>query len=946
MRDVNGSSFVLLADQGDWAPPVDVTAGPHLGVISGMTWTASTWTLAGKQSWRLPAATARADAQARANEQAAALSSTSFVVVDAFNGVARINAGGVGVESLNGATWTPVIDQNGTPLAPKVGSTFKAMSLGGSRLALLASDGANVTLDLFDLRGRWPLVSLALDSGGTAVAAAAEGQIFVLGPGGLAIFEGGPIDELFAPPIGVFLPVSANPNPLRRTALLNSSALALGPGSVALGMAVDAERVGILMDDGTGAQTIALLDRASGAWTGAPVPINSTDGTPLPYMTDIALMRDGFVALMAPAGPAPSGPLDCAVGTVSSQGLTLAPRRYPMLDQYAARFASLPGPDVFYLGGTPPPNGVPLPRRLLPLSHPGYLTSGALARFAIPGSDPDQVWHRVYAEAYLPQGTTVTIWARAAEVRFDDAVPQATLVVEQADSALSQAKLAGNATAIGAAQAALASAQTDLQAAKALAKTDQITAATLVAEQASSALSQATLAGNATAIAAAQAALAHAQTDLQAVKSLSVADQNTQAAADQAALAAVLLAATPDLAPLNAANAATVAKNNSLPPLSATLTAALTVAPFHRQPPLTAVSQPSELPFHPGLAALAGAPGALYEVLLQRGVGANRRLTGAFLDIVAIAAGDGRHSPCLRAIRVYSSRFSYQDEYLPTYFHQTQISDESDVAATASPPDFRERLLANFEGLLTPIENRVAAAEYLLDPNAAPASALPWLCSYFGRTLDPTWPQARSRRALAAMGRQFRQRGTYRGVCLALDIATDGAVARGEIVVLETFRLRRSDATVLGIPMSGRNSLTGYGVPSGNSIVGDTLTLSAERSIDMLALLAPSAASTADPSAASQLLVEYADRFQVTVLLQGPTTAALRPIVSNVLLAELPAQLGFDIVATDQRFILGLSPLLDVDTFLDPSAAPAPLTLDQSVVGRDAIVRNPAALRQ
>jgi hypothetical protein len=62
--------------------------------------------------------------------------------------------------------------------------------------------------------------------------------------------------------------------------------------------------------------------------------------------------------------------------------------------------------------------------------------------------------------------------------------------------------------------------------------------------------------------------------------------------------------------------------------------------------------------------------------------------------------------------------------------------------------------------------------------------------------------------------------------------------------------------------MSGRNSLTGYGVPSGNSIVGDTLTLSAERSIDMLALLAPSAASTADPSAASQLLVEYADRFR------------------------------------------------------------------------------------
>ena len=239
-----------------------------------MTWTASTWTLAGKQSWRLPGTRARADAQARADEQAAALASTSFVVVDAFNGIARINAGGVGVESLNGATWTPVVDQNGTPLAPKVGSKFKAMSLGGSRLALLASDGTNVTLDLFDLRGRWPLVSRSRRRSTRAARRLRRrltGRFLSLGQGGLAIFEGGPIDELFAPPIGVFLPVSANPNPLRRTALLNSSALALGPGSVALAMVVDAERVGILMDDGTGAQTIALLDRASGAWTGAPV---------------------------------------------------------------------------------------------------------------------------------------------------------------------------------------------------------------------------------------------------------------------------------------------------------------------------------------------------------------------------------------------------------------------------------------------------------------------------------------------------------------------------------------------------------------------------------------------------------------------------------------------------------------------------------------------------
>lgn len=831
MRDVNGSSFFLLAGPGDWAPPL------------GMTWTASTWALAGKQSWRLPLPRTPAEAKA-------ALNNSPPVVVDAYGGMARIaveNPQGVSIESWDGTTWTRLVDQNNTAIAPKIGK-FIAMSLGGSRLALVASDGATAFLELFDLSGRWPLdssenpsIAFPLDSGGTAVAAAADGPIFVLVQGGLAIFEGGPIDELFAPPIGIFLPVSLNPNPLRRTALLTSPALARGTGGGPLAMAVDAERVGILMDQGAGGQTIALLDRASGAWTSTPIPTVSTDGTPLPYMTDIAFMPDGFVALMAPpsppttGNPAPNGPLDCAVAAVSSQGLTLAPRRFPMLDQYAPRFASAPGPDVYYLGGSP--GDAPVPRRLLSLPYPAYLTSGALARFAMPAGDPDQIWHRLYAEAYLPQGTALTIWARAAEVPIGGA--------------------------------------------------------------------------------------------------------------DQSAVLGILLAATPDFALLDAANATSiVSKNASLSPLSPTLTAALTLAPFHRQPPLAAVSQPSELPFHPGLATLAGAPGALYELLLQRCVGANRRLTGAFLDLVALAAGDGRHSPCLRAIRVYSPRFSYQDEYLPIYLHQTKISDESDVAATASPPDFRERLLASFEGLLTPIENRVAAAEHLLDPNAAPASMLPWLFTYFGCTLDPSWPEARSRRALATMGRQFRQRGTYRGVCLALDVATDGAVARGEVVVLETFRLRRTNATVLGIPMSGRNSLTGNAVPSGNSIVGDTLTLSAERSIDVLTLLAPSVASTADPAMAAQLLDEYADRFQVTVLLQGQSAAALRPVVSSVLKAELPAQLGFDIVMTDQRFILGLSPLLDVDTFLDPPTAPALLTLGQSVVGRNAIVRNPAALRQ
>jgi phage tail-like protein len=807
MQDVNGSSFRLLAGSADWT----------LG--QGMAWNGVACTLAGKQNWRLPPAMTRAAALA-------ARAATQPVVVDAYGAVARVAADGSTVESRDGTAWVPLTDRDGGKLTPKTGR-FVGMALGGGRLALVASDGTNAFLQLFDLRARWaldtpenPALAVTLDPGAQApcVAVAPDGPIFVVVSGGVAIFEGGPILEFVAMPTAQFVPVAANPNPLRRTALLDAR-----PGGAAIGLAVDATRLAILCDQGDEPQTLALLDRATGVWTSAPVV--ATDATALPYMTDVALPADGLVALIAPSA-APASPADCAVVTPApSRGVTLAPTRYPMLDQAAPRFAAIPGPDVHYLGASGP-------RRLVALPYPAYLTAGALGRFGIAGNDPDRVWHRLYAEADLPGGTALAVWARASD--------------------------------------------------------------------------------------------------------------QPVAASDQAALVATILHAPPGTVRIDAAAAAAIATANPavLSAPSRDLMAALAASPFHLQPLPVATPLASELPFHPGLGA------TLFELLLQRTNGANRRLTGAVLDLVVTAAGDGRHSPCLHAIRVYTPRFCYQDQYLPRLFHQTSLSDETDTAPASAPPDFRERLLANLEGILTPIENRVAAAEYLLDPYAAPAAMLPWLGSYLGLSLNPGWPEARSRRALACAGQQLRERGTYRGVCLALDIATDGAVARGEIVLLETHRLRRTNATILGIAMSGRNVLTDGGVDSGNSIVGDTLVLSAERAIDVLALLSPQAARGAEAATVSRFLDEYADRVQVAAILQSATAVTLRPVVQAVLAAELPAQLCFEIVVAENRFIVGLSPLLDIDTFLEPPAAPAPLTLDRSVVGRDAVIRDPAALRQ
>ena len=111
--------------------------------------------------------------------------------------------------------------------------------------------------------------------------------------GGLAIFEGGPIQEFVAINDIRFRADRCKPNPLRQAHLIGNR-----PGGAAIAMAIDPTRVAILATRAAPQQTLALFDRARGTWSAAVV--TATDGTPLPYMTDVELLPDGQVALMAP----------------------------------------------------------------------------------------------------------------------------------------------------------------------------------------------------------------------------------------------------------------------------------------------------------------------------------------------------------------------------------------------------------------------------------------------------------------------------------------------------------------------------------------------------------------------------------------------------------------------------------------------------------------------
>lgn len=353
----------------------------------------------------------------------------------------------------------------------------------------------------------------------------------------------------------------------------------------------------------------------------------------------------------------------------------------------------------------------------------------------------------------------------------------------------------------------------------------------------------------------------------------------------------------------------------------------------------------SEIPFAPKSLTPVAEREGLFEVLLQRRNGTVRDLAGRYMRLRLTFSGDGRHTPAIYAIRAWYPRFSWQTSFLPGHFHQ-----QASLPATtpvepkaANVADLRERLLACFEGMMTPIEERIAAAETLLYPDATPTPFLPWLAELNATPLPRHWPEPRQRAWIEKQGELQRQRGSYGGLVKALDIITDGGVRRGEVVPIELFRLRRTLATVLGIRMDDANHPLTLGTgQSGNSIIGETLILSDENSREFLALFAPELAKgKAEKKVVEHFFDKYARR--LTVVLHGPARQQ-RQVVADALPGLLPAVVQWNILESDHPFVLGLSPLLRIDTYLEKEPPPGQLRLSRSRLGRGHLIQNPVAL--
>jgi len=280
---------------------------------------------------------------------------------------------------------------------------------------------------------------------------------------------------------------------------------------------------------------------------------------------------------------------------------------------------------------------------------------------------------------------------------------------------------------------------------------------------------------------------------------------------------------------------------------------------------------------------------------------------------------------------------------------ETQVQGETPVDLVAvyrpqaTPADFGSRMVANFEGVLTQIEDKVAAAHLFTDPQSTPAEHLDWLAGWIGVAFDPALPAERRRDWLRAAPDLARRHGTRDGLRLALDVATGGAVRGGEIVVVEDFRLRRILATLLGVQLADAHDPLLPGLhASGNSVVGDTLFVGSIEGSELAALYADAATTDAQDADALDFLGRLA--YRATVLVHREVDPQDFALIRRVVQLEAPAHVLVRVAGATWPLLVGVASLVGVDTYLGPPRRPRPARVERSALGLGDRLVGPGAL--
>jgi len=353
------------------------------------------------------------------------------------------------------------------------------------------------------------------------------------------------------------------------------------------------------------------------------------------------------------------------------------------------------------------------------------------------------------------------------------------------------------------------------------------------------------------------------------------------------------------------------------------------------------IQAPSEIPFHQGLLGCRPEKNrsGLFTALVQRSGLAVRTLKGRYLKVKVRLSGSGHESPEIAALRIYGPRFSYLDRYLPELYRETLGGEAADAPGPATGPDFLQRFLSLFEGVLTPLEDKVAAAHMVTNPLCAPADALDWLAGWVAVSPEQGLTEKCKRDAIRHATQLYRLRGTLQGLALALDLATEQSMRRGDIVLLEDFRLRRTFATILGADLSVANDPLMVGdIPNANSYLGNTLILGEASKHEFLALYADDLPKTSDEAAEiDNFYARLANR--LTVLVHRETDGETLALIRRIVASEVPAHIAFRVVPASKPLLVGLYALVGIDTYLRETPPRQTARIGHSYLGHNDFIK-------
>jgi len=268
---------------------------------------------------------------------------------------------------------------------------------------------------------------------------------------------------------------------------------------------------------------------------------------------------------------------------------------------------------------------------------------------------------------------------------------------------------------------------------------------------------------------------------------------------------------------------------------------------------------------------------------------------GRYLFLRLRLEGDGRATPVVRRIRLDLPRLTSL-EFLPPVYRETNEAE-----------DFTERFLALFDSAIADLDRAIERSPALLDPDALPDEALPWLGSFLDVAFDPSWPADRRRGILNALPELYRRRGTPAGLAEAIRLVFDVNPA------IQEPASERSWGSVGGRQGSVRHgSRLGSVRLFGRSRARFRLNSSALGSAPLQSYGSPDH----DP------LLAQAWRFQVSVPGQTMKSPLAQARLRQLIDSQKPAHTIATVRTGGDGFILGAGSTVGVDTVFAPLPPP------------------------